>query len=321
MEYCWNTGKNHMVIIGIAFLLLLISLSLPLVSQEADKYELYVHPDYDFPYRVNNPDVSWDLPGKLKEVSGLSYIDDDLLACVQDEKGNIYIFNLKSGEVERKIDFEDDGDYEGIEVVDRDAWVLKSNGTLFEVRDFLKEETLSVKKYATELTGKNDAEGLGFDPIKNNLLIACKGHPYVDDKKGKEFKAIYNFSLDQKKLDMDPLFLIVMDSVKYYKNYNTMTQLGVELMAFINDSKGDVSFQPSGMAVHPVSGNLYIIASVGNLLIVYSRESEMLAMFKLRNKYFPQPEGICFSPDGTLYISNEADDNDEATILKFGIKK
>ena len=310
-----------MAIKQIAILLLLISSSLPLASQENDKYKLYVHPDYDFPYTINNPDASWELPGKLEEVSGLSYIDENLLACVQDEKGNIYLFNLQSGEVEQKIDFEDDGDYEGIEIIGQDAWVLKSNGTLFEVLDFLEVETPFVRKYATELTGKNDAEGLGFDPIENNLLIACKGHPFVDEKKGKEFKAIYNFSLEEKKLDLNPLFLIVMDTVKYYKNYNTMTQLGVELMAFINDSKGDVSFQPSGLAVHPVSGNLYVIASVGNLLIVYSRESEMLAMFKLRNKYFPQPEGICFSPDGTLYISNEADDNDEATILKFRLKK
>ena len=310
-----------MILKQIALSLLLISPVLPLASQETDKYKLYVHPDYDFPYSVNNPDASWDLPDRLEEVSGLSWIEENLLACVQDEKGNIYLFNLQSGEVERKIDFEDDGDYEGIEIVGQDAWVMKSNGTLFEVADYLKEGTPYVKKYATELTGKNDAEGLGYDPVYNNLLIACKGHPFVDEKKGKEFKAIYNFNLDHKKLDLNPLFLIIMDSIKYYKNYNTMTQLGVELMAFINDSKGDVSFQPSGMAVHPESGYLYIIASVGNLLVVYSRESEMLAMFKLRNKYFPQPEGICFSPDGTLYISNEADDKDSATILKFGQKK
>ena len=300
----------------VLILLLLFSSSFGLFAQEADKYKLYEHTDYNFPYQLGKPDKSWELPDKLIEISGLSFMNEYKLACIQDEKGNIYVFNLHTGEVERKIDFEDDGDYEGIEIVGQDAWILKSNGTLFEVMDFLNDETPPVRKYATELTGKNDAEGLGFDPLENNLLIACKGHPYVDDKKGKEFKAIYNFSLDQKKLDLNPLFLIIMDTIKYYKNYNTMTQLGVELMAFIDDSKGDVSFQPSGMAIHPDSGNLYIIASVGNLLIVYSRESEMLAMYKLRNKYFPQPEGICFSPDGTLYISNEGDE-DEATILRF----
>jgi len=304
----------------IAILLTLFSLSMNLTAQEVDKYKLYEHEGYDFPYQLGKPDHSWELPGKLKEISGLCFIDEFNVACVQDEKGNIYIFNLQSGEIAKKIDFEDDGDYEGIEVVGEDAWVLKSNGTLFEVKNFLKDETPSVKKYATELTGKNDAEGLAYDPLNNNLLLACKGHPFVDEKKGKEFKAIYNFNLDQKKLDLNPFFLIVMDTVKYYKNYNTMTQLGVELMAFINDSKGDVSFQPSGIAIHPVSGNIYIIASVGNLLIVYSREATMLAMIKLRNKYFKQPEGIGFSPDGSLYISNE-EDEDPANILKFEQKK
>jgi len=291
-----------------------------LVAQEADKYKLYEHKDYDFPYQLGKPDRSWELPGKLKEISGLSFIDEFKVACVQDEKGNIYIFNLQSGVIEQKIDFEDDGDYEGIEVVGQDAWVLKSNGTLFEVSNFLKDETPVVKKYATELTGKNDAEGLGFDSFTSNILIACKGHPFVDKKKGKEFKAIYNFNLIQKKLDLKPFFLIIMDTVKYYKNYNTMTQLGVELMAFIDDSKGDVSFQPSGIAVHPFSRNIYIIASIGNLLVVFSREANMLAMIKLRSKYFPQPEGICFSPDGSLYISNEGKD-DDANILKFERKK
>jgi uncharacterized protein YjiK len=42
----------------------------------------------------------------------------------------------------------------------------------------------------------------------------------------------------------------------------------------------------------------------------------MLAMVKLRSKVHAQPEGICFSPDGTLYISNEGDGGD-ATILQF----
>jgi uncharacterized protein YjiK len=304
----------------ISISLILLSFSIHLAAQEADKYKLYEHEDYDFPYQLGKPDHSWELPGKLKEISGLSFINKFKVACVQDEKGNIYIFDLRSGEIEQKIDFEDDGDYEGIEVVGEDAWVLKSNGTLFEVANFLKDETPKVRKYATELTGKNDAEGLGYDPLNNNLLLACKGHPFVEDKKGKEFKAIYNFSLDHKKLDLNPFFLIVMDTVKYYKNYNTMTQLGVELMAFISDSKGDVSFQPSGIAVHPESGNFYIIASVGNLLIVYSRDGTMLAMIKLRNKYFKQPEGIGFCPDGSLFISNE-EDEDPACILKFEQKK
>lgn len=288
------------------------------MGQDSGLY--YNDENYFFPYKLHDATHRWELPAKLEEISGLSYSGENKLACVQDEKGNIYIFNSSTGEVERKIDFGDDGDYEGIEVIGRDAWVMNSKGTLFFVQDYLNEDILSVEKYNTEFTGKNDTEGLGYDPVSGHLLIACKGHPFVDEEHGKEFKAVYFFDTGTKKLDLKPFLLIEMDSIKYYKNYNTMTRLGVELLAYIDDSKGDLSFQPSAIAVHPLSGNIYVLAAVGNLLIVYSREGKMLFMAKLRSKYHIQPEGICFSPDGTLYIANEGD-GDHGSIQALEMMK
>ena len=295
-------------------LLLLIVLSAS--TQELDKYKLFETDGYNFPYDLSEPDEKWELPKSLVEISGLSVVDENRLACIQDEKGNIYIFNIQSGEVEQKIDFGDDGDYEGIEIIGNNAWILKSNGTLYEVMNYLDVGNPTSHRYPTELSKKNDAEGLAYDPVLNSLLIACKGHPFLDKKEGKEFKALYSFNLKTKKLNLKPVLLIEMDTIKYYKNYNTMTYLGIELLAYFDDSKGDLSFQPSGMAIHPLSGNFYVMGSVGNLMMVFSRQGNLLAMIKLRSKYHPQPEGMCFTADGTLYISNEGDEK-KATILKF----
>ncbi len=300
-------------------LLLLFLIYFTIYSQESNKYTLFEHPNFDFPYSITKADKMWELPKKLREISGLSWLEKYRIACVQDEKANVYIFNLKTGEVETKIDFGDDGDYEGIQIIEDDAWILKSNGTLYKVNDFLMGQELDVEKHRTSLSSKNDAEGLAYDPINKNLLVACKGHPHIDDKEGKEFKAVYSYDHTTNILDLDPFLLIEMDSIKKFKHYNTMAELGVELLAFFDSSKGDMSFQPSGIAIHPISGNIYIIGSVGNLLIVFSREGSMLAIIKLRSKLFPQPEGICFSPEGILYIANEGDD-DKGTILKFEIK-
>lgn len=304
----------------IILVLLLLSLSCKLISQDSYKYKLYEHTAYKFPYKLDKPGKSWNLPKNLVEISGLSFVNDFRLASIQDEKGNIYIFNLKSGKVERTIDFGDDGDYEGIEIIGNDAWIVKSNGTLYKVKDYLEDKEPSVKKHTTALSGKNDIEGLAYDFINKSLLIACKGHPFINEKGGKEYKAIYSFNLKTKLLDLNPFLLIKMDSIKYYKNHNTMAQMGVELLAFFDSSKGDVSFQPSGIAIHPNSGNIYILGSTGNLLVVVNPAGEMKALIKLRPKYFPQAEGICFSPDGTLYIANEGD-NDKGTILKFDLEK
>jgi len=278
-------------------LLLILSLTcLTACSQDNKTNTLFENPNYKFPYQLNEPGQLWKLPAELVEISGLGIIDNQRLACVQDEKGIVYIFNLKAGKVESEIDFGDNGDYEGIEIIENDAWVLKSNGTLYKVTDYLKKAEPDVKKYTTALSGKNNAEGLAYDPVNKNLLIACKGDPFVDDKSGSGFKAIYSFNLETKLLDTEPFLLINLDTIRNYK--------------------GDETFQPSGIAIQPETGDVFILGAVGNLLLVLSRKGEMLAMIKLRPKVFPQPEGICFSPDGTLYISNEGAGRD-GTILEF----
>src|SRR5687767_3831160 len=45
----------------------------------------------------------WDLPGVLKEISGIAYIDANHFACIQDEIGIIYIYNTETGKIEKEI--------------------------------------------------------------------------------------------------------------------------------------------------------------------------------------------------------------------------
>jgi uncharacterized protein YjiK len=287
----WNYTALLQVKLPILFLSCLTA-----CSQENPKNILFERPGYSFGYQLNKPNRSWKLPAQLVEISGLSFIDNQRLACVQDEKGIIYIFNEGSGEVESEIVFGDNGDYEDIEIVENDAWVLKSNGMLLKVEEYLKEDAPVVKKFKTALSGKNDAEGLAYDPGSKSLLIACKENPFVDERDGKGFKSIYRFDLETRLLDPEPFLLINQDTIKYYK--------------------GDLSFAPSGIAIQPGTGNIFILGSVGKLLLVLTAKGEMLAVIKLSPKTFRQPEGICFSPDGTLYISNEGAGR-EGTILKF----
>lgn len=306
-----------MLIKKLPLLILFISVSHCLLSQENNI--LYKRLDFNFPYTTGKPDRTWKLPNKLMEISGLGIIDQYRLACVQDEKGNIYVFNMISGSIEKKIDFGDDGDYEGIEIVKNDAWILKSNGTLIEIVDFMESNIPKHNKYSTPLKKKNDAEGIAYDPHSNQLLIACKGHPYIGDKKGHNRKAIYRFNLAKKKLNNTPLLVIETDSLKLYRDYNTMTRLGVEFLSLLDDSKGDLSFQPSAISIHPLTGNIYILAAVGNLLTVVDYNGYILAIIDLKSKVHKQPEGICFDEKGTMYIANEGKESN-GKISKFKMK-
>jgi len=288
-------------------------------AQQTNDNILFEYPDYILTYQLSKPNKTWKLPKILNEISGIAYIDKNRLACVQDEKGSIFIYNTKHNNIEREISFGEKGDYEDIEIVGSDAWILKSNGNLYRVKDFMSAKNVKVKKYKTALSKTNNTEGLTYDPHSNALLIACKGFPFVnedDHRQAKEFKTIYRFDLKTKKLDSQAFLTIELDGIKKYKRYNTISLWGIELLALFDPSEGDVSFQPSGIAIHPISGNLFVLASVGNTLSVFSENGKMLALVHLKSKIHKQAEGICFSPDGTLYISNEGGDG-KGLIMKF----
>ncbi len=305
------------IIVSVSIVLFLIPNLIGQDDGDKPENQLFAASGYTFPYDLTRPDLRITLPNELIEISGLTWIGDDKLACVQDEDGLIFILDLQEKAIEKKIEFEDDGDYEGIELVDDDAWILKSNGNLYRVSNWQDDEKRSTKKYETDLSKKNDCEGLGFDAGNNGLLIACKGFPHLDkDEDGSSQKAIYYYDLEEKELQKKPVFIIDLDQVKYYKKYNTMTTWGVEILSLIDESKGDVSFQPSGIAIHPKTGNIYVTGAVGDMIIVLHPSGEILAMIALDTTKFRQPEGICFDPEGNLYISNEGKES-RANLMKF----
>jgi uncharacterized protein YjiK len=75
----------------------------------------------------------WDLPSDLKEVSGIAYIDEQRFACIQDEEGKIFIYNTTSGKIEKQIPFSTAGDYEDITLKGNTAYIVRADGTLYEV--------------------------------------------------------------------------------------------------------------------------------------------------------------------------------------------
>ncbi len=289
--------------IFLLFILLLNGCSI--IPQADETAPFFQKPGFTFPYQLSDPDQTWILPNSLVEISGLGFADDDRLACIQDEKGVIFIFNLKSGKIEREIAFAKDGDYEGIEVVGKDAWILKSNGTLYRVTAYLETAEPLTTEFPTALTGRNNTEGLAYDPVNRNLLIACKGFPFLNAEPESKLKSVYGFNVVTGRLTGDPFLLIHPDSILRYKNYGVTSTPGNDHP--INPDAGDENepFMPSGIAIHPETRDVYLLGSVGKILMVCSSEGEMLAMVNLNRKQFPQPEGICFSPEGNLFISSE----------------
>jgi DNA-binding beta-propeller fold protein YncE len=244
----------------------------------------------------------------------LSFISDKEVALIQDEDGKIFYFDLEKGVVTRKITFGKDGDYEDLKIAGDTAYILRSDGKIYEITNLSGTSSGIVKnKYVTGLSSQNDTEGLCYDAKHNRLLVACKGSPGTDEKY-KNNKAIYSFDLASKKMSSTPVYLINVNRVEKlaHGSQNSVIHNFMKLYRKIKEN----TFQPSGISIHPITGDIYVISSAGNLLVVLDSLGTIKNVEKLPSGVFKQPEGIGFDSKGNLYISNEGRKG-KGNILKF----
>ena len=274
-----------------------------------------------FPYSINEPQRSLEMPSELKEISGLTFSPNgEHLCAINDEEGDIYFINKKTGEVDRKVKFHGEGDYEGIETVGERIYVIKSTGTVYEVSDFEKDK-VKPKKTKYILKKPNDSEGLAFDNKNNRLLVACKSasclHKSCLLHSCMSQRAIYSLNLETNNIAPAPTFIIDLKEVQaFLKNNKTDEELEI-FKKFIMVEDDKIPFHPSALAIHPKSRDLYILSSKGKTMMILNSEGKIIALEKLDKKIHTQPEGIVFDKDGTLYISNEGKKGGNGTVSIF----
>ena len=241
----------------------------------------------------------WELPGVLEEVSGIDWIGDDKIAAVQDEDGIIFIYDLKASEIIREIEFRGSGDYEGIRISGEDAYILRSDGTIFKVAGYLGDDPV-VSEHRTGLSEVKgiDVEGLCLDHENVRFLLAEK-----ERKGNKNSKGIYATHLNLKKSWDQPALKIDLEDpvLKQVKG------------------KAKDRFFPSEIERHPKNKNYYVLDGRNPKLLIMEPGGELEKLYLLDRKEFAQPEGLTFDEEGNMYISNEAGKG-PANILKVSLE-
>ena len=254
-----------------------------------------------YQYDLKNPKRTWKLPSSLVEVSGNTWVDKTHLLLIEDRFPNLYLINIEGenaalkktipfgNNTKRKLDIED------VTIVNDVVYALSSHGIIFKIDNW--NSNPDVKEIPTFLTEKNNTEGLGYDPVSKNLLIACK---FASGIKGedKAAKAVYQFDLTSEKLEEKPFLIIHKED-------------------FEKIAGRKLVFYPSAIAVHPVTHNIYLLSTRDNkCMAVFNRAGALISFQFIDENLMPQPEGICFSPEGVLYISTEGK-NGSGKLLEF----
>lgn len=176
-------------------------------------------------------------------------------------------------------------------MVGNTIWAVKSDGKIFGISNW-QDDVPSVEEYKTELSRADDIEGLAYDPKRNALLLAAKGDPDSSYSRN-----VYAFSLSTKQLDVRPVYSIEPSQVN-------------ELVPYGESEKHD-NFSPSGIAVDPFTGDIYLISTALKRLVVLDGKSGKITFAaRTDKKQMPQPEGIAFDNNGNMYISSEGKGGD-----------
>jgi uncharacterized protein YjiK len=234
------------------------------------------------------------LSAELAEISGLALSSEGHVYAHDDERGRMYVLEPLTGKLIRNFDLGRGllrEDFEGVAVVGQRIWLVNSNGTLFEFSDPGDDGKAAYTTHRTALSGRNDVEGLCYDPVKNELLLACKEYAGTGNAGD---RAVYAFSLTNRTLNRTPRFVLTR------KQLSRMT-----------DTRNN-GF--SGIERHPESGNFFLISAKGQYIVELSPDGKILAHARFPKKAHPQPEGITFLRGGELVIADEGKKHGTLTI-------
>lgn len=248
-------------------------------------------------YNLNKPSVL-KLPSALDEISGIVYYPKDRsVLAINDEVGWLYKIHLKDDPDIQKWKYSNGADFEDLVLHDSIFYVLESNGNIIRFK-FIRPDSVDSQEYIFPAPGKNEFEILYHQPNTKKLILLCKDCE-IDNK-----NSLTAFSFDLDSLGYAPTPAFVID---------------IRKIEDLLDEKR-LRFKPSAAAIHPVTGELYIISSVNKVLVVADVNGVPKRVYKISPKVYKQPEGLTFTSTGDLIVSNESADIGAANILFFKYK-
>lgn len=248
-------------------------------------------------YNLSSPKII-DLDQSLDEISGLAYYPKDTsVFAIIDEAGTLFKISLNNPKLVKSWDFGKKRDYEDVLLIDSTFYVLVSNGDIVRIK--FEGDVISTYKIDFPHASKkvNEFESL-YKVNDSTLAIICKS--CEDDKKSNVSSFILNLN----------------DTIEPYKTY-----INFSMDEVIRQTGMKGKFKPSAAAINPVTGELYIISSIQSILLITDTDGNFKHVYKLNPSIYKQPEGIAFTPQGDLIISNEFAETGAATLLLLKNKK
>lgn len=277
----------------LTILIALVSLFLFGCNSKAQKEKFDNTETFDFasPKIIN-------LPQSLDEISGITYYPKDTsVFAVIDEDGLLFKINLNRPDEVKEWRFDKQRDFEDIVLLDSTFYVMVSNGDLDKIT--FDNDKIAVAKVDFPNASKkvNEFESMYYSADSNKMIMLCK--QCEDDKKSTLSSYYFSDTAHQfvphKTIETEPLFQKIGSKKEKIK--------------------------PSAAAINPLTKELYVLCSINKIIFIEDASGKIKEIIKLDPKIYKQPEGMAFTPDGDLIVSNEVYLEGYATLLLLKNKK
>ena len=249
-------------------------------------------------YDLANPKVIT-LSPDLDEISGITYYAKDTsVFAIIDEAGILFKIPLKNPDAVRQWEFDKKKDFEDIVLVDSTFYVLVSNGNIETIRFDNNKIYTESSDFSANSKDITEFESLYLEKDSGKMIIVCKSCD--SDPKTTFSSFAYNYK----------------DSTKPYEPH-----IRFDMSPMAQSMNIDKRLKASAAAINPVTDDIYIISSVLKLLVITDRKGTFKNAIKLDPGIYKQPEGMAFTPEGDLIISNEFAEDGFGNLLIMKNKK
>ena len=248
-----------------------------------------------FRFDTHSPATVYRLPEKLNEISGISPVSESLIACIADEKGIVYFYDMRLREIVHEIRFTDKGDFEDLVVTGDVIYVLNSNGEIWTIAQYMDAKR-TVSSSRLQIEQPFELEGLC---AKDTYLLTAAKFYHNKKRNSRTLLPVWPVSLPSMQVAA-PLFLIP-DNVG-------------------DISKPNLPFHTSAICFDSTANEFLLLSTFTKLLLRCSTSGEIIQRIVLPENLFTQPEGLCITAGGQLLISNEGKEG-KATVIVFNPKK
>jgi len=255
----------------------------------------------------------YDLPEELSEISGITFLNDSVVVAIQDEDGILFYYNINQNSIIKKQAFGKKDDYEDLVKAGKDMYTITSKGLIHEIKDFESSKPV-IRSFKTPFSKENDIEGLAYDAKNHRLLIAPKEAGLDMDKSTKE---IYAFDLKTMTLQTTPVYTIHLPEIEAQFEGDALEESSKKFLKALGNQNMNKVFRSSAITINETTGETFILSVINGLIIVLTPEGILKKLIKLSGPEYKQPEGIAFSPNGKLYISNEGNKSGIGNIIEL----